>query len=574
MTSCCSLGVNAFRMSVQTTIRQLSKPCTARRQLTPPMHSSRCFSAWTVTDRQCGLGEDMRALNRISCAKSSMRTVSRAQIRTFRAQGHVVITNYIDLPPDYTDAVGLPYRRYNLEPVEVVKLFGSKVKTPAAEKLLRILHGRRVAGTLDDPTLQVNTAMYSVKEKKIALAYLRRAVPVDEITNAGLRAEDELAALEGKEGEDNDNKTPGLLSERFNPYKKVTGKPEVYAKGVFDAIRAKNTAKWKEGLRKQQEEEERRKKKEEEAAALLGGEVQTVGERRPSVSEVRTPSPSMQTWIDKAQSNLEEPPEMKKWERILPSAVAVAVFSGILVLWAVSYSPPRRADRLWPDIPPAAATVGALILANLAVYAAWRAPPLWGILNRYFLLVPATPRVISLFGASLSHQKFTHLLANMVVLWLVGTRLHDEIGRGDFLAVYLGSGAVGFLGSLMHIVLMNRLHLTSLGASGGVYGVMGAYFWMHRFEGFKLFGLPPEPYNGVPGMGFLGLLVGINVAAMFSRHASVDIASHLVAMVVGIAASRVLKERGEARRKAKEEKLKSGGILAKSVEKQSGRDRR
>lgn len=572
MTSCCSLGVNAFRTSVQIAAKQLSRPCTARRQLTPPVPSSQGFSAWIVLDRRRGLGPDITAPNRISFANSNTRTVrfSRTQIRTFRAKGHVVITNYVDLPPDYTDAAGLPFQRHDLAPAEVVKLFGSKMKTPAADKLLRILHGRRVAGTLEDPTLQVNTAMYSEKEKKIALAYLRRAVPVDEITNAGLRAEDELAALEGEEGEGEDNKTPGLLSERFNPYKKGTGKPEVYTKGVFDAIRAKNTAKWQERLRKQREEEEKRKKEEEEAAALLGGELETVGERR--LGKVRTPSPSMQNWIDKAQSDLEQPPEMKKWERILPSAVAVTVFSGILVLWAVSYSPPRRADRLWPDIPPAAATVGALILANLAVYVAWKAPPLWGILNRYFLLVPATPRAISLFGASFSHQKITHLLANMVILWLVGTRLHDEIGRGDFLAVYFGSGAVGFLGSLMHLVLMNKLHFTSLGASGGVYGVMGAYFWMHRFEGFKLFGLPPEPYNGVPGMGFLGLLVGINIAAMFSRHHSVDIASHLVAMVAGITASRILEERREARRRAREEKSSMGGIPAKSVQKQSGRE--
>lgn len=78
---------------------------------------------------------------------------------------------------------------------------------------------------------------------------------------------------------------------------------------------------------------------------------------------------------------------------------------------------------MWPNLPPAAATVGAIIGINVGVFALWRAwPPAWRLLNRYFISVPAYPRVFSLVGNVFSHQTITHLGINMFVLWIFGTR--------------------------------------------------------------------------------------------------------------------------------------------------------
>ncbi|KAK0656516.1 hypothetical protein B0T16DRAFT_399573 [Cercophora newfieldiana] len=540
----CSLGVNSFRSSAQIVARQLSKPCGRLQQLAP---ASRCFSLCQPPQtRNQTQSQWPGSQGRGSVAKPSVRRLPptlHACARAFRLRkGTVILTNYIDLPETYKDEEGLPFRIADLEGSEVVKIFGPYMSTKAANKLLKILHGRRVAGTLDDPTLHVHTAMYSKEEKRIALDYLRRMVPVDEVLNAGLRAEDDLALLEdGAEGAEAE--IPGVTIR-----KPSEDSGSVYGRGIFDSIREQNVARRKaEEEAARLKEEEEREKEEEEMAKMTPGELEAYTEKKMGFAG-RKPSAKMQAYIEAAQSDLEAPPEMSKWERILPSAVAVALVSGLLIAYATYYRPLKRSDRLFPDIPPAAATVGAIIIANFLVFSAWRIPRLWPVMNKYFLVVPATPRAVGIFGATFSHQKFSHFFVNMGALWLLGTALYDNVGRGDFLATYFTTGALGFLGTLTWTVLRNQLHLTTLGASGAVYGIMGAHFWMHRFEGFKLFGLPPDPANGVPGLAFIGAIVGLNIWAAFSRSARWDVTSHLVGIAAGMIAGHLMEKKKEAKR--------------------------
>lgn len=63
----------------------------------------------------------------------------------------------------------------------------------------------------------------------------------------------------------------------------------------------------------------------------------------------------------------------------------------------------------------------------------------------------------------------------MLLLWMIGRSLHEQIGRGDFLAIYLASGVVGSVASLTNMVLRNMLHTSSLGASGAVTGILAAF---------------------------------------------------------------------------------------------------
>ena len=588
--SCCFVGVNAFRSGAQIVAQRLSSrtsncprlrwataaPGPAPALADSPASTGRYLSSAcrpTLVRQLCDRGPTGTTFNLPNAPGRPLPAFHRGVFRSIStSSNYVVITSYIDLPPDYKDKDGLPFSKRDMPAEEVVAVFGSGLSTTSANRLLRILHGRRVAGTLEDPEVQVHTCMYSSKARKIALEYLRMKVHVDEVTNAGLRAEDELAVLEGTE-EDGVEKE-GTESERpfnlrFKLFKEDAQRENsLYGKSAFDAIRARNLARREEML-KRQEEEEAKRKKEQEEAEILGG-LRERGEM--AVGQVRVPSAKMQEWLKKGTSDLEAPPEMTKRDRILPSAVVVCLVTSLLVAYATYYRPLKRSDRLFPDIPPAAATVGALVLANLAVYIAWRIPPLWPFLNRYFILTSATPVAGSLFGSMFSHHAISHLATNMLVLWLVGTRFHDDVGRGDFLATYVAAGSIGFLGSLASLVLRNQLLLTSLGASGAVYGVTAAYFWMHRFEGFKLFGLPPDPMNGVPGLAFIGLVVGLNVAAMFSKRTNLDVASHLTGLAVGMAAGRMLELKKEARRREREEKMKEGmriGVVepVKAVEK-------
>ncbi|EFX01649.1 rhomboid family protein [Grosmannia clavigera kw1407] len=471
--------------------------------------------------------------------------------------------HYVDLPPTYEDDVGLPFRRGgDLERQQVAEIFGVGMNPAVANRLLRILHGRRVAGTLDDPAYRVNTARYPQAEIDAALAYLRRTVPVDEVINAGLRAEDELAELEQGESEETteaeteETAEDGHASGRKKALQSLTEhkwrarlfreapSDEVYGMGAFDAIRARNRLKEEERERLRQAEQKLREEEEAKLAASRGGGrgLERVDGSSSSSSNggrfgLRIPdremSPQMQKWAVAATSPLQEAPTMSSWQRLWPSTlfvVSLVVGGGVV---ASVYEPPAEEQRLVPGLSSATTTVLGLVAANVAVWLLWRVPPAWRLLNRYMIVVPATPRPLSLVGAMFSHQKTSHLLANVAFVWFIGLRLHDEIGRAAFLEVYFASGALAFLASMANIVLRNNLHLTTLGASGAIYGITTAYFMLHKFEGFKILGLPPDPYGGIQGLGFIGLMLGLNLLTLRAEKQAIDVVTHFAGMAVG-----------------------------------------
>lgn len=109
--------------------------------------------------------------------------------------------------------------------------------------------------------------------------------------------------------------------------------------------------------------------------------------------------------------------------RILPSLGITVLAIGLCYYFAETYQAPKQQQRLWPEVPPAPATVIALIGANVAVFALWRIfPPVWRFLNRYFINVPMYPYAMSMVGSVFSHQQLRHLTTNMVILWFIGTR--------------------------------------------------------------------------------------------------------------------------------------------------------
>jgi rhomboid-like protein len=476
--------------------------------------------------------------------------------------GQAVITHYVDLPPNYTDEEGLPFAKHDLKPTEVVALFGPHISTAAANKLLRILHGRRVAGTLDDPTLRINTIAFTREDRKLALEWLRTHVPVDEIVNAGLRAEDELSALEnGGAQEKPQTGIPAEYQNKVKLYKEQDTSPKtnsVYGQSALDEIRARNKAKWEAELKRREEEKEKREAEERHGKA---GPLQVADK-----PQTRQLSAKMQEYMLRGQSDLKEPPKMKKRERLLPAVAFTVVVVGLCLACAEFYTPPKRADRLLPDIPPAAATIGTLILANLLGWGLWKIPPMWRFLNQYFVLVPATPRVVTMLSMAFSHQAVVHLAQNMAFLWFFGVRFHDDVGRGTFLATYFASGVVAALGTLTWAVMRNQLQIASLGASGAVYGISAAYLWLHRFDGFRVLGLPPPPSEGIQGLTILALGAGMNIGALFTANRfTVDVTSHLVGISVGILAGHLI----ERKKAAKQQKgtVEQGDAVAKPIPK-------
>ncbi|KAK7964049.1 hypothetical protein PG996_008261 [Apiospora saccharicola] len=545
--------------------------------------ASRCFSTTQAFHHSPRLVANPSGVLRQSRLQCDRRLLPRTSVRTafmFRA-----IVHYNQIPDSYTDTDGLPFRKEELNPREVKEIFGPHLRAPEANQLLRIIHGRRVAGTLDDPDLQQNTAQYSPSDKVIALDYLRKHIPVDEIVNAGLRAEDELRLLEEQEQyvettepEPESGKAAAKVEEPTQapigklPRKTKSDSP--YGESTIDRIRARNIAKQAAEERRLEEE---RAKREEEEQVVVGETRLSTKRNRPQYLATDTSQPQyLSAWrqkhAERAVSDLEYAPDKQMWELLLP-----AFAMSVLVLFAAylateMYKPPTRSMRLWPDIPPAAATCLGLILANVAVFALWKWPPAWAILNRYFVLSVAVPRPLQLIGAMFSHQNgLYHLLPNMAGLWFFGVRLHDEVGRANFLAIYFTSGTLGFLASLTSLVASSSLHITTLGASSAIWGVIAAYFWVHKDDEFKIFGYPPDPWKGPQGIIFLGLLLGLNLSALFSKkRATMDIPSHLGGFVAGAWGVDLVLKRIDDRARVRAEKLKTMGMLDKALEQKTG----
>jgi len=82
--------------------------------------------------------------------------------------------------------------------------------------------------------------------------------------------------------------------------------------------------------------------------------------------------------------------------------------------------------------------------------------------------VTATSLVTSLF----LHGGWLHIIGNMIFLWAFGRSLEDAMGSGKFLVFYLASGV---LAGLAQVLFHAGSHVPTVGASGAIAGVMGAY---------------------------------------------------------------------------------------------------
>ncbi|MCU1284493.1 MAG: Rhomboid-like protein [Acidobacteriales bacterium] len=81
--------------------------------------------------------------------------------------------------------------------------------------------------------------------------------------------------------------------------------------------------------------------------------------------------------------------------------------------------------------------------------------------------------IVPVFTSMFLHASWLHLIANMWALWIFGDNIEDYLGHSKYLLLYLVSGAAA---SLLHILFNQGSQLPSVGASGAIAGVMGAYF--------------------------------------------------------------------------------------------------
>jgi membrane associated rhomboid family serine protease len=89
--------------------------------------------------------------------------------------------------------------------------------------------------------------------------------------------------------------------------------------------------------------------------------------------------------------------------------------------------------------------------------------------------IAVIPPVLSVFTSMFLHGGFIHLIGNMWFLWIFGNNIEDSMGHLRFIGFYL---ICGILASWSHIASNPGSMIPSIGASGAISGVMGAYIML------------------------------------------------------------------------------------------------
>jgi membrane associated rhomboid family serine protease len=190
--------------------------------------------------------------------------------------------------------------------------------------------------------------------------------------------------------------------------------------------------------------------------------------------------------------------------------------------------------------------VTALIAINVAVYL-WEmashagyyvyqgvAEPCGNLAECRFAMWPAAVHQgqwYRLFTAPFLHANIEHILFNMITLAIVGSPVEAELGKARFLAVYLLSAFGGSVASY----LLSSANELGVGASGAIFGLMGAYFVLARRRRWDLTAI--------------AALIVVNLVIGFAS-STIDWRAHLGGLVTGALVTLGLSHSADLRRGA------------------------
>ena len=86
--------------------------------------------------------------------------------------------------------------------------------------------------------------------------------------------------------------------------------------------------------------------------------------------------------------------------------------------------------------------------------------------------IPLSQAILPFFTSMFLHGGWLHLIGNMWFLWIFGDNVEDRVGHLRYVVLYLASGLAG---AAAHVLFSAHSTLPTVGASGAIAGVMGAY---------------------------------------------------------------------------------------------------
>jgi membrane associated rhomboid family serine protease len=125
-----------------------------------------------------------------------------------------------------------------------------------------------------------------------------------------------------------------------------------------------------------------------------------------------------------------------------------------------------------------------LIAANILVFALqWLAGSNQEALVYQFALIPAQlttgvsrADIADIFTSMFMHGGFLHLAGNMLYLWIFGDNVEDRMGSVQYLVFYLVGGVMA---ALAHTLTNPGSQIPTVGASGAIAAVLGAYLVLY-----------------------------------------------------------------------------------------------
>jgi membrane associated rhomboid family serine protease len=166
---------------------------------------------------------------------------------------------------------------------------------------------------------------------------------------------------------------------------------------------------------------------------------------------------------------------------------------------------------------------------------------------RAYGIVPADLHLPTLVTSMFLHGSWWHVIGNMWYLWIFGDNVEDRCGHGRFVVFYLLCGIAAGLGQ---IVMNPHSLLPTIGASGAIAGVMGAYFVLYpqsrvlTLVPFLWFEVIEVPAIVLLGFWFLMQLFNAGAVATTSgTGGGVAFAAHVAGFLVGMGGVFVFRKR-------------------------------
>ena len=164
----------------------------------------------------------------------------------------------------------------------------------------------------------------------------------------------------------------------------------------------------------------------------------------------------------------------------------------------------------------------------------------------------APPWWVTLFTSMFLHGGILHLAGNMLFLWVFGNNIEDSMGRVRFIPFYLLAGLVAVYAQAF---LDTTATVPTVGASGAVAGVLGAYALLHPQARVLtlVFIIFFVTLIEIPAMVMLGIWFVLQFLPAVGQLATPDVTgqtggvayfAHVGGFLVGLALIRLLAKRG------------------------------